>query len=392
MSLLDGKTPAEIQAFFEEPAMAPPPGVQSNFTNPNDLSDNFVIMCAVCAVVTGLFVAMRFYTRYMLTHKFILEDLVLLSGWILFVTGFNIPIFQAAHHVHLGVHQYDLKVKDFVVYLRLFHHGTLLFCVTMLLLRIAIIMQVLRHFVPPGARNFTFWAAHILIVANTSFWLALTSMELFSCRPRKKIWEFYQAGTCIDRHSYLIASGAMNLTTELMIMFLPQRIIWSLSLTTKRKLELTPLFLVGTFTCICSAIRLWQTIALWPTQDLTYYVADAVMIWTVPEIASSVLVPCLPSLPQFIRIILNQPISSRQQSTMFQMHDGPNSSDRRQEYNPSEVITDMEYHQLVMCTETTVSSVEREDTGPWVQTPAIVHVRGGKGPTKTFSAPSYYPQ
>ncbi|KAF2798816.1 hypothetical protein K505DRAFT_357199 [Melanomma pulvis-pyrius CBS 109.77] len=391
MSLLDGKTPVEIQAFFEGPALKPPPGVKPNFANPEDLSDKFIIMCTVCAIITGLFVGMRFYTRYMLAKKIILEDVILLSGWILFVTGFNTVIYQA-HKVNLGAHQYDIRVKDFVHYLRLFHHGTLLFCITMLLLRIAIIMQVLRHFVPPGSRSFTFWAAHILIVANTVFWLALTMMEIFSCRPRKRIWEFYQAGTCIDRHSYLVASGAMNLGTELLIMFLPQRIIWSLALSTKRKLELTPLFLVGTFTCICSAIRLWQTIVQWPTHDLTYYMADAVMLWTVPEVASSVLVPCLPSLPQFIRIIRNQPISSRPHSTMLQMQDSPNWSHRRQKQNPSEVITDMEYHELVMRTETTVASVEREDTGPWVQTPAVMYVRGGKGPTKKFSAPSYYPR
>jgi len=116
----------------------------------------------------------------------------------------------------------------------------------MLLLRLAIIMQVLRHFVPSGARNFTFWAAHFLIATNMVFWISITFLELYQCKPRRKIWEFYLHGKCIDKHWYMAATGAMNLISEMAIMFLPQRIIWSLTLSTKRKLELTPLFMVGT--------------------------------------------------------------------------------------------------------------------------------------------------
>ena len=146
-------------------------------------------------------------------------------------------------------------------------------------------------------------------------------------------------------------------------------------------------------TCICSAIRLWQIIVRWdPHGDITYYMADAVMIWTVPEIASCVLVSCLPSFPQFIRIVRNKPLTTRSHSSMMQVDRSSWSEPQRKHHNPSEVITDREYHELVMRTETTIASAEREDRGPWVQTPATVLIRGGKGPTKKFVAPSYYPR
>jgi hypothetical protein len=116
----------------------------------------------------------------------------------------------------------------------------------MLLLRISIIMQFVRHFVPKGGRNFTFWASQALIALNVVFWMAITFMEVFSCKPINKVWDFYIPGKCLDRHSYLIATSTMNLASEILIMILPQRIIWKLNLSTKQKLELTPLFLVGT--------------------------------------------------------------------------------------------------------------------------------------------------
>lgn len=164
---------------------------------------------------------------------------------ITFVAGINTTVYLAIGY-SLGAHQWNIRVVDYVEYLRLFHEGTLLFCATMLLLRLSIIMQVLRHFVPMGTRNFTFWASHMLIYTNAIFWLSITLLEVFSCRPRKKLWEFYITGECIDRHAYLIAAGVMNLISDILLMFLPQRIIWSLSLSTKQKMELSPLFLMGT--------------------------------------------------------------------------------------------------------------------------------------------------
>jgi hypothetical protein len=106
-------------------------------------------------------------------------------------------------------------------------------------------MQILRHFVPKGARNFTFWFAQILIILNTGFWAALTFMEIFACDPMEGAWKPWVKAQCLDRHAYLIASGVMNLASEILLMFLPQRVIWKLALSTKQKLELTPLFLVG---------------------------------------------------------------------------------------------------------------------------------------------------
>ncbi|KAF2871124.1 hypothetical protein BDV95DRAFT_607404 [Massariosphaeria phaeospora] len=398
MDSLTRKTPGEMQAFLEGPSREPPPGIQSNFVDPDNLNTPFIILCTIGTVVTGLFMAMRFYTRYMLTRRLILEDLVLFTGWALFAFGINTALYQAMKY-NLGAHMWDIPVQDLVEYLRLFHHGTLLFCVSMLLLRVAIIMQIIRHFVPQGARDFTYWMAHTLIGLNTLFWLTVTMLEIFSCRPREKLWKFYAEGTCIDRHAYLIAGGVMNLGSELLLMILPQRVIWNLALSTKQKLELTPLFLTGTLTCICSSVRLYQTVIQWPTTDISYYIADAILLWTVPEVACSVLVSCLPSIPQFVRIIRKQATSNRRDSTILEPRLTPSRSKRRTnrswggshgKTSPGAIVSDLEYHELVMCTETTIDIVDREDTGPWVQPPATIHVTGGRGPTKTFSAPTVF--
>lgn len=131
---------------------------------------------------------------------------------------------------------------------------------------------------------------------------------------------------------------------------------------------------------------------------MSYYLADAVMLWTIPEIACSVLVPCLPSLPQFIRIMQRKAAASRPASTVFQLGGGIAISPRRTNKSWSNrepktmrtIVSDVEYHELVMRTETTIDIMERDDREPWIQTPATVHIQGGNGPTKVFSTPTYF--
>jgi hypothetical protein len=125
------------------------------------------------------------------------------------------------------------------------HAATLLFNVIMLLLRLAIIVQIMRAFVTPRSRNFTFWASWTLIIANVCFWATITMLELFSCSPREKLWNPIIEGKCIDRHAYQVASAVMNMGSEMLIMLLPQRVIWTLSLTRKQRLGLSMVFALG---------------------------------------------------------------------------------------------------------------------------------------------------
>lgn len=52
--------------------------------------------------------------------------------------------------------------------------------------------------------------------------------------------------------------------------------------------------------CASSAIRLYYTIKLARSKDVTYYISIMGM-WTLPEIASGILAMCLPVSPKFFR-------------------------------------------------------------------------------------------
>lgn len=113
---------------------------------------------------------------------------------------------------------------------------------------------------------------------------------------------------------------------------------------------------------------------------MSHYVATAVMLWTVPEIACSVIVPCLPSLPQFLRIV-----RKRQTLPNSATPRGMHIANYRNSKPVQTPISDVEYHELVLRTEMTIDSVEHEEIGPRVQSPPMVHVTGGDGPINEFT-------
>lgn len=114
-------------------------------------------------------------------------------------------------------------------------------------LKAAILMDWLQIFVPTGQRNLLFWVLHILVWSNILFFTIGTLIELFRCHPRKKIWDpFFVGGSCpIDIEANNMASGLINLVSDLAILAAPQWVIWHLHTSRARKVGVSLLFVIG---------------------------------------------------------------------------------------------------------------------------------------------------
>jgi len=146
----------------------------------------------------------------------------------------------------------------------------------MVLLRVAILLQIIQAFVPKKTRDFTFWAAYCIIATNVTYWGCATLLEIFSCNPREKLWNFTIPGKCTDRHVYLISGCVVNIVSDVTIMVLPQRVTWSLRLTRKQKLTLAPLFMIGILLVTCSALdsKYWILLTSNPGQSCSLLFAS----------------------------------------------------------------------------------------------------------------------
>jgi hypothetical protein len=113
-------------------------------------------------------------------------------------------------------------------------------------LKVGIILQVFRAFMPPGTRNKAYWVGHVVLWINILYYFAMVVVELRACTPRAKEWDpTIQGGSCIHASEVRFVLTIVNVATDIVIIFLPQRVIWSLHLPIKRKLAMSALFLVG---------------------------------------------------------------------------------------------------------------------------------------------------
>ncbi|PVH93892.1 hypothetical protein DM02DRAFT_540577, partial [Periconia macrospinosa] len=121
-----------------------------------------------------------------------------------------------------------------------------LYNVIILPLKLSLTLQVLRFFVAPGARNFTYWMSHGLIWLNALFYVTCTFLLIFACKPEAKQYDpTITEGHCLDTAAILISTAVLNTISDALMLILPQRVIWDLTMPMKRKVGLSAAFLVA---------------------------------------------------------------------------------------------------------------------------------------------------
>lgn len=117
--------------------------------------------------------------------------------------------------------------------------------IVILFLKIGILLHWTEIFVPAGFRNGFWWTCHITIWVNVLFYIICTFIELFGCTPRAKLWDPTLKGKCLDMLNVNVVSACVNFFSDLIILMLPQRVIWGLQLSIARKVGTAAVFAVG---------------------------------------------------------------------------------------------------------------------------------------------------
>jgi len=114
-------------------------------------------------------------------------------------------------------------------------------------IKVAILTNWLRIFVPKGVRNTFYWVLHTLIWTNITFYTITTITEIFRCWPREKIWNpWYEGGICsVHILTQNLATSVLNFTSDTTILAIPQWVIWRLTLPPKQKYGMSVLFIIG---------------------------------------------------------------------------------------------------------------------------------------------------
>ena len=111
----------------------------------------------------------------------------------------------------------------------------------------AILVQYLKLFAPVRTINRTMWyGAWGTIFACAVMYIVLLFWTAFYCKPRQAIWNKLTPGAkCYHVDDIILAQGAFNISTDILILLLPTISLWKLNVTVARKVVATLLFSMG---------------------------------------------------------------------------------------------------------------------------------------------------
>jgi hypothetical protein len=104
------------EQFFNSPAAHPPPGIEANFENPENIRDYaFPLFIFVAAITSSVFLA-KLWVQLRIVKKMLYEDWILTVAWVIYAGAFctfaglicNLPV---------GVHQWNMNMAKLMRHL-----------------------------------------------------------------------------------------------------------------------------------------------------------------------------------------------------------------------------------------------------------------------------------
>ncbi|KAK7937368.1 uncharacterized protein PG986_014236, partial [Apiospora aurea] len=308
LGTLLGPGPAEQEKVLAGPALEPPPGIVPNLDDPPNKNGAAIGVCSTCLLIGSFFVFVRVSGMERSWRKICISDSF-------------VAVLLREVHVGFLVHQWNFRLRDLPDILYLFTLATNFYTATIMLLKSAIVLEWLRIFVPRGTprRNSSFyWISVALLVVNFLFNAAAIVVINLSCTPHAKAWDQLLPGSCFDGRGLYVASAAVNFAIDLVILVLPQRVIWGLKMSVQKRLGVSAVFVVGLMqvihspysrqagvpfarndsnsACFAAAFRIPVSVQYSQSQDVTYDFCT-VGIWTITEATCGFIVYCMPALP-----------------------------------------------------------------------------------------------
>ncbi|KAI3339261.1 hypothetical protein F4824DRAFT_508660 [Ustulina deusta] len=331
---LSNLTPDEQEEVLNGPALPPPPGVVPNFDNPGRWNYWGILTNVLCLTITLAVIGLRAYVKIFCVKKPRIEDYLILLALATYVGTIYCDIWMIRDGV-LFAHQWDIRVKQLGKIIYILHIGANLCAVTIMILKAAILLEWIRIFVPPGTRNLFFWTSTILIGLHTTFYIAWVIIENLSCIPHRRIWDLtIPHGKCIDVRLIYLPVAAINLFADIIILLLPQRTIWTLHMTIKKKIGVALVFAIGIFACLSAAIRLHVTLVFYASEDIVF-TEGGMYLWALAEMTCLFLVFCVPSIP---RMFVDGGLKTRVKTVLSWCSRSTKTGDSDSESSPQLVV------------------------------------------------------
>ncbi|KAI9839987.1 MAG: hypothetical protein M1819_000179 [Sarea resinae] len=247
-------------------------------------------------IATG-FVGLRAASRSVSAMPLAADDYVMAVALIL-AYGTGISSILACHY-GVGKHIASPSVNLFLMSKVLWAYE-MLYNSVVAAIKVSVILFYHRLF-PIPRFTITLGCCAFLVI---SWWIAVMFTTLFQCQPLHYAWDQYRypnmKGHCIDAEHFFIGNSIASCLTDVIILIVPIPMIWKLQVPRAQKLAISSIFLLGSFVCIASILRIYFLTFLTRSEDLTWNLGQSI-IWSCVEPCIGIVSACLPTLRPLLR-------------------------------------------------------------------------------------------
>ncbi|KAF2973000.1 hypothetical protein GQX73_g499 [Xylaria multiplex] len=291
---LQSLTPEQLAQL---PVVPPPPGVQSNFDNPDSNAASGIIAISVILALMLLVVAMRMYSRIVIVKNPGPDDWAALTAAIIIAAQTSVPYYMLAHN-WFGPHSWDLRLVVLLspAYTNYIVALTFLSLVINLLAKLTLLLFIARIF-PRRASPKTTYAVWFGIAFAVVAYVSIFIEFAVDCAPRASSnGSFPPACTGRVRQYQGVAAATVNAALDVYVLSIAIPSVFALQMPTKRKVGVSAVLGLGAIACGISLYTLYYRIK--PSTDPIREQTLSLILTTI-EPAIAVVTASLPALPAF---------------------------------------------------------------------------------------------
>ncbi|KAI8937382.1 hypothetical protein NX059_006586 [Plenodomus lindquistii] len=290
-----------------QPIIPAPPGYVVSLDNPQQQGKDLIIWIGIVGMgLSTLLLIIRAYTKVVLVKKLSSDDYRAPAGLI-------------------GIHAWELTGHQLNTIARITLTTTLLYSPALAFAKLSILCFYLNLNPAPGFRTGVYFTMFVVIGSCIGIFISL----LAACKPFAKNTDVtVKEGQCLNKVSLYIATGILNIITDIMIIILPIPMALRLQISKARKVMLILLFSVGSITCVTSAVRVALLIPMLTTKDSTWEIVYP-SLWILIEATLIIITSSLPTMRLFLKHIAptligdvgaTQPLSASQDHSWELQH------------------------------------------------------------------------
>ncbi|KAI0554407.1 hypothetical protein F4679DRAFT_525965 [Xylaria curta] len=199
-----------------------------------------------------------------------------------------------------GRHVWSLHPQEVANIFRLLYSYTYIYAGSVSFTKLSILLFYRRLF----ERGSTWFHIRLGFAAafTTGYLLSIWAVAAALCNPVEFFWTKFlgATGTCLDINASFLSLTVLNLVADLLVLVVPIPEILALQMTTKKKIGVCGVMLLGGLVCVVSAVRIWAFYRFTVEADLTWVQADVFLLSSV-EPSFGIVSACLPSLRPLYR-------------------------------------------------------------------------------------------